>query len=311
MKKICALTLALTILLTLGGCTMSEYQMNYSGLALPSSEEVAAMNSNELLTTPGGAYSQYAGGAIFANRELAENKGLTFYQRSEEDKQLSSESIIKNQTEDTQSLSTAEDFPEYQCLSEKYFFIQSLYQKVLEEYLAQELDLEKIDKKIQKNSHNFHPLEEDQQYYQRHSMLDLNFIFLRNTIFIERLSQEDIGILLKYYDQNETEITDELRELVKRTYPYVLAPVDTQLYPDVYSFSYGAGPGEVFTMDTIVFGISITNPYDSTGENQLIDKEEYQEDYLYLKEKLVPTFIKELEGKLGENVSFGFIVYDE
>lgn len=311
MKKIRILAILSAVVL-LVGCSASNAvgsAQEYQGLLLPTTEEMQNMNSREKLFTPGGANDLADGGAIYAYRELAEEKGLTNYKRTTEEKEQDAREEEENKNKSTE-ISQTESFPEYAILSEKYFFIQALYQKAVEEYLGEMLDLAEIDREIANDKHEFYPDEEAYlNYYKSHSMLGCTYIYLRNTASVERLSQEDIDTLLRYYDKQETEITQELGEMVERTYAYILAPVDTQKSDSKY-VSYDLGREQNFSVDTIVFGISIENPYDEKGENQLVEDEKYEEDCLYLTETLVPKFEKKLADKLGKGSTVAFIVYD-
>lgn len=97
----------------------------------------------------------------------------------------------------------------------KYANIYSKYRYGLESYLNKLLNIDELDRDILNSKFNYCKVKlEDKDFYQKFS--SLNYVYLRNNLYIERLSGEDLE---KIYllDINNTNDFNELVEIVKRT----------------------------------------------------------------------------------------------
>jgi hypothetical protein len=111
--------------------------------------------------------------------------------------------------------------------SERYMELQAYYRKALEVHLLEVLRLDLYEEEFATSKLDFIPEPETRiSYYQRYSMLKLDHLYLRNDLYIEHLSTEDIALLEALHAQNGTEVTPEAIELAKRTYPEVIWPYD-------------------------------------------------------------------------------------
>lgn len=153
--------------------------------------------------------------------------------------------------------------------NEDYFKLKNRYKSFLDSYIKEILPLELIDTNMKKSELKFVPInEEDMDYYQITSTMGLSYIYLRNNIYIEKLSFEDIKYLSekKGYD-------DETREFVKRTYLSVINP-----YSDDENLIIFYGPENskhLCESKDIVIGIRY-NEFDDNG----MSDEEYQENFI-------------------------------
>jgi hypothetical protein len=107
--------------------------------------------------------------------------------------------------------------------SERYMELQAYYRKALEAHLLEVLRLDLYEEEFDKSKLGFMPEPETRiSYYQRYSMLKFEHLYLRNDLYIEHLSTEDIALLEALHAQNGSEVTPEAIELAKRTYPEVI-----------------------------------------------------------------------------------------
>lgn len=143
-----------------------------------------------------------------------------------------------------------------------FFEIQSLYRSILENYLLQEFSLSDFDKKIQNILVDTTSSPEyKMDFYQKYSSFSLDYIYLRNNIYIERLSLEDINLFKEYFNEDTTKniSIDQLTEIVLKTYPTIL-----MFYPNQSAdmkILLENGPTDVATTinnQDIIFYISVS-----------------------------------------------------
>lgn len=153
--------------------------------------------------------------------------------------------------------------------NEEYFRLVNLYKSFLDRYIKEKLPLELIDTNMKKSELKFVPIkEEDMDYYQITSTMGLSYIYLRNNIYIEKLSLDDIKYL-----SSKDKYDDEVREFIKRTYLSVINP-----YSDDENLIIFYGPENskhLCESKDIVIGIR----YNEFDENGMSD-EEYQENFI-------------------------------
>ena len=103
-----------------------------------------------------------------------------------------------------------------------YFKLLNKYKKLFEEYLKEKLPLELIDDNMKKSDLKFVPIKkEDMDFYQITSTMNLDYIYLRNNLYIEKLSKEDLDFLSK-----KDSLDEESKEFIKRTYQIVINPYE-------------------------------------------------------------------------------------
>ena len=99
----------------------------------------------------------------------------------------------------------------------KYDLVVNIYKYILEYYINSKINLSKYDNLI-KNSDLF--IGVNTKYKSLNYYLNLEYIFLINNLFIEKLSIEDINLLIDKFDKNN--ISNELINIVERTYKDVI-----------------------------------------------------------------------------------------
>lgn len=110
-------------------------------------------------------------------------------------------------------------------LSEYYVELQTIYRVVLEAKLKEELSLIEFNENIHTLDKYYSPYTGEvdvHEGYQSLSTMDLDYVFLRNNIHIENLSNEDIELLMSKIDTKEPLNDEDLIDLIDRTFLEVL-----------------------------------------------------------------------------------------
>ena len=151
----------------------------------------------------------------------------------------------------------------------EYFKLLNNYKKLFESYLKEKLPLELIDDNMKRSDLKFVPIkEEDMDFYQISSTMGLDYIYLRNNLYIEKLNKEDLEFLSK----KET-LDDEVREFIQKTYLAVINPYENDEKRIVF---YGPENGKHLCDSTdVVLGIRY-NEFETNG----MSDEEFQKNFL-------------------------------
>lgn len=171
----------------------------------------------------------------------------------------------------------------------KYNDLVAKYKYLLEYYINTQMDLSKYDNMI-KNSGLYIGI--NNKYKSLNLYLNFDHLFLINNLFVEKLTTEDINLLIIEF--NKENISNQLLEMVSRTYRDIIR--DNYFkgeYTDlVYKVCYGpAIPSNMVDNDSLVFKIYY-------GKN-IIDLD--GEKFIELHEKQL-SFFEELIKKLKNDV---------
>lgn len=165
---------------------------------------------------------------------------------------------------------------------ENYLKLYKLYNNLLVQYLIKKYDLNLYDKMIQNSKRNFKKVDtKDMDIYQYTSSKYLNYLYIRNNIYIEKLSKEEL-----LYLSSAKELLDSNNEqFIEKTYKKVIFENEYTMYgPD--NSKYLKKP------NTLIIGLrckSIDLNNDSSDE---LDSFLSQQQYLKL-------FIPELSRQLN------------
>ena len=186
----------------------------------------------------------------------------------------------------------------------KYRLLENLYKYLFENYLNEQVNLKKYDEELLNSELDFgisHPIP-----YQKGNELNdffkFNYIFLLNDFFIEKLSSDDINVLLNSLKIEKLVPTPELMEIIKRTYIDVIKNNYTKngYVDEIFKVSYGEfHPGNFVSNNALVLKIFYgKNKKQMTDEEYLQNMKE-KKDYL---NNLVERIKNEINGKLDINV---------
>ena len=173
---------------------------------------------------------------------------------------------------------------------QRYCERYAYYRKAMEAYLLSTLRLDVYDKQMEDSGLSFIPMPEPKKgKYQKLSVLQLDHLYIYNSPHIERLSEEDVAILERLYEENGQtgEVTQEALDFVERTYAKLiidLDPLTGEPYPDNV-FLIQSGDGTSWDPDSLVIVFLAPYRYDESG-NYMPDEGEliYQrEDWLVAK----------------------------
>lgn len=179
----------------------------------------------------------------------------------------------------------------------KYLIVQSAYLAIFNYFLCKNVDLDKYQLILDSSDLNFYS--NNKTIYAKIGSYGRNNISIRNNVFVERLSKDDINLFLNSIDDNNVlNITEELLEIVKETWKQVIV---------VYLDNIETPPHEInYDMDAIKYKTAMNNAltfeikydveYDSQG-NILDDKYEREKyEYVFgLKEKMEDEISEKLK----------------
>lgn len=166
---------------------------------------------------------------------------------------------------------------------------QDMYRFLAQRYILEKTKLDRIDKRMREYEVPFIPYPaEKKNKYQAQDFMQLQYIYMRNDIHMERLSEEQIAV----FEEAKNNVTGEevivkAMSLVQDTYREVLAFTDTsdievELFPSI------SGEGNV-PGNAIVFMIATIPDYDGLGNVRDWEKERRKNHVLYsLKVQLEP-----------------------
>ena len=106
--------------------------------------------------------------------------------------------------------------------NQRYFTLMNKYKGFFELYLKETLPLELIDQNTRESELGFKPIkEEDMDFYQRTSGMGLKYLYLRNNLYVEKLSASELQLL-----EGFTGYGDETKAFIAKTFLKVINPFD-------------------------------------------------------------------------------------
>ncbi len=132
-----------------------------------------------------------------------------------------------------------------------YINLQNIYRNKLCEYLNSKLSFGDLDEELKangfntKNEYNKHNgISDIHQYFKEKSTIDSDYVYLRNVIFLEHLSKEDI-----YAIKNRTFGKD----MVERTYKLVIDKYEGEFDDHPVSYLNHNRPMRTMSYDIVLF----------------------------------------------------------
>lgn len=124
-----------------------------------------------------------------------------------------------------------------ETVNDLYCLLEGLYREYLEQYINKKGNLFSYDQQILESPLNFKQVKStEKDFYQFSS--NMHYFYIRNTLFIERLSIDDLNLLIAKYNSGVTLLDDDIIELLERTYPKVIVPFvsNTQMAGDYTNY---------------------------------------------------------------------------
>ena len=131
------------------------------------------------------------------------------------------------------SLANSKGLADNNGLTDKYFYIQSLYYYYLELYLNKKLNIKELESKFTSNYR--YVKDEDKDIFQYLS--SNKYIYIRNTLYIEKLPINIINYLLNHNDVGI--LTQDIENIIESTYKEVIT---TNVFNHMESFETNFGP---------------------------------------------------------------------
>ena len=160
---------------------------------------------------------------------------------------------------------------------ENYLRLYEIYSNLLIQYFIKYYNLKEFDDVLLKDKRNFEKVStNDMDIYQYLSSEYLNYIYLRNNIYIERLSDEELIYLSKIKDYS---LNKENEEFIRNTYLRVIVESNdknavTMFGPDNLKF--------IKRSTSVVFGIRYNrfNLKDRSKEQEWLKQDDERERFI-------------------------------
>lgn len=195
--------------------------------------------------------------------------------------------------------------------------MEEIYRTGLSQYLLEVLELEKYDKELVESDMNYIPYHEGENRYseeQKRDKLGLTYIYLRNELHLDRLTEEETEILAKEVENTGTDtISDEAMEVIVNTFPDVISSMEIKAPEDKEVMTSYDNNTDFVEVNALVLKISTNDEFDENGN--WVNKEHEVEKQRALRE-FSDRMESELNGKLGDvpirvRRSFSFLVRTE
>lgn len=188
------------------------------------------------------------------------------------------------------------------CLNDHYLNLQAVYRANLDACLMSVLDVEDLDEELVNSSLGFiNRKAEDRNLYEKESTMGLVYIYQRNNLYIEYLSEEQLSMLRQSLESEKPLITDEIKDMVKETFREVIRVRNPLDWEDKSRFLYPEAEGRKpkISNQALVLGIANAIGYDNSGK--LLPDRYRREKYAYL-ERVKKEKEKEYSEILGTEV---------
>ena len=138
----------------------------------------------------------------------------------------------------------------------EYMKIYNIYRKFYTEYIIEKFNLKKYDSQISESNLKFEVLEEKRlDIYQYFSSDILKYFYVRNNIYVERLSEEHKKFLLEKFEKKDFKYDEKTKEIIKNTYRDIIYEGDIDNKKKA-TISYGPESAPFFApKDAIVIGV--------------------------------------------------------
>lgn len=153
-------------------------------------------------------------------------------------------------------------------LKEEYLLLYFSYRKLFTEYIIEKVNLIKYDGEISRSNLNFKPVElNEMDVYQYFSSDILKYFYIRNNIYIERLTRDEKKILQCNVEDKGCKLDIETKKMIETTFQKVIFE-DVGKDGKEYMTSYGPNSSSFLAKNnSLVIGMR----YDEFGEDGLDD----------------------------------------
>ena len=108
--------------------------------------------------------------------------------------------------------------------SERYYALYKDYRSSLERYLLKVLDLDEYDRRIKNAASLFQEVSNpDKDFYQFFSSMGLSFFYLRNDLYVEKLSMEEIAYFISLTKEDIDNLNEETISFIEKTWKNIIS----------------------------------------------------------------------------------------
>ncbi len=187
-------------------------------------------------------------------------------------------------------------------LSHRYLCMQAVYRANLDAYLLKKLDIRQLDEELRSSGLGFAgPEPENRNLYERESAMDLEYICLRNNLYIEYLGKEQLNLLERQLETGGEAVTHELQSMTEETYREVIRVRNPKDRGEAGEFFYAGTKGKRPEIPSGALVLEIANAMEYDEAGNLLRDEHMREKYEYL-EKVRLRKEKEYSEILGTEV---------
>ena len=135
--------------------------------------------------------------------------------------------------------SGAEGLYENGELTDRFYTLYKNYQVLLEKFLLMELPLAEYDDRFFHSGLYFTTVKpEDMDIYQSLSGMNLRYFFLRNILHVEKLSDEDIEMIVGLDEKELSDPSEDTMNFIRKTFQWVLS-INRDNDDTTYMICYG------------------------------------------------------------------------
>lgn len=194
----------------------------------------------------------------------------------------------------------------------QYMVCENVYRYFFEQYLINKTSIKRIDDNFMNSDLKFQKvLDSDKDFYQYYS--NLNYLYIRNTLYVEKLSSNDLNVLINRYNKQDKNFDEQISSLIERTYKNVIKTdinKEEELIQKYGQIDVNYGPEiAAYTrpINALVIGFRCM---DKEIENESIDEHiERTSKENEFKDKCLRELEEDIKNRLG--VSCSVIEYDE
>lgn len=174
---------------------------------------------------------------------------------------------------------------------DEYAKLYSLYRKLFVKFMIKKLNLKNYDERIKDSGLNFCVTKkETMDVYQSYSSEYLDYFYLRNNIYIEKLDYNEINFLREKFNSNNFDLDEESKNMIENSYKKVIFEDALKNGKECITF-WGSSSYYMAENNSLIIGIR----YNEFSKNGLTD---YEWDELHTRQK---KFLDALTKEMKEN----------
>lgn len=137
---------------------------------------------------------------------------------------------------------------------ESYIIAYNVYSNLLIQFLMKKYYLSNVDEQLEKRENTYPEVPDlEKDLYQYSSIGYLKYFYLRNNIYIERLTSDEINYLFSVYKSGDLSLSEENETFIEATY---LKTIIESNKGDVLNINYGPDNSKFFRPNNaIIIGV--------------------------------------------------------